>query len=76
MTIAKISLHCIRKYQNPSLLVKHLISAKQNKNEKLVNNVNNGLIDLRNNINRKEIPENENLKKVVEIIEKIQDFNK
>ena len=76
MTIAKISLHCIRKYQNPSPLLKHLISAKQNKNEKLVNNVNNGLIDLRNNINRKEIPENENLKKVVEIIEKILDFNK
>ena len=49
------------KYQNPSLLVKYLISAKQNKNEKLVNNINNGLIDLRNDINRKEIPESSDM---------------
>ena len=48
------------KYNNPSLLVRDLISIKQNKNEKLVNNINNGLVDLRNDINRKEIPENEN----------------
>ena len=41
------------KYQNPSFLEKDLISAKQNKNEKLVNNINNGLINLRNDINRK-----------------------
>ena len=40
-------------YQNPSLLVKDLIRAKQNKNQKSVNNINNGLIDLRNGINRK-----------------------
>ena len=33
------------KYQNPSFLVKDLIIAKKNKNEKLVNNINNGLID-------------------------------
>ena len=64
------------KYQNPSFLVKDLISAKQNKNEKLVNIINNRLIDLRNGINRKEIPENENWKKVVNIIEKIPKFNK
>ena len=31
------------------------------------------MIDLRNNIDRKEIPENENPKKVVEIVEKILD---
>ena len=34
------------------------------------------MIGLRNNINRKEIPENENPKKVVDIVEKILDFNK
>ena len=34
------------------------------------------MIDLRNNINRKEIPENENPKKVVHILEKILAFNK
>ena len=50
------------KYQSPSFLVKDLISAQQNKDQKLVNNINNRLIDLRNDINRKEIPENENPK--------------
>ena len=64
------------KYQNPSLLVKDLVSAKQNKNEKLENNVNNGFIHLRNNINRKEIPKNENPQEVADIVEKILDFNK
>ena len=57
-------------YQNPLLFVKDLILAKQDKNEKLLNNINNGLIDLRNAIIRKEIPENENPKNVVNIIEK------
>ena len=57
-------------YRNPLLLIKDLISAKQNKNEKLVNNINNGLIDLRKDINRKEIPENENPKKILDIVEK------
>ena len=64
------------KYLNPLFLAKDLISAEQNKNEKLVNNINNGLIDLRSDINRKEIPENENLEKVVDIVEKILYFNK
>ena len=32
--------------------------------------------DLRNGISRNEIPENENTKKVVDIAEKILDFNK
>ena len=64
------------KYQNPFFLVKYLISAKQDMYEKLVNNINDVLIVLRNDINRKEIPENENLKKVVTIAGKILDFNK
>ena len=34
------------------------------------------MIDLRNVINRKKIPENENLKQVVDIVKKIIDFNK
>ena len=33
-------------------------------------------IHLRNSINSKNIPENENLKKIVEVVEKILDFNK
>ena len=56
------------KYQNQLLLVKNLISANQIKNEKLVNNINNGLIDLRNDINKKEIHENKNPKKVASIV--------
>ena len=57
------------KYENSSFLAKDLMRAKQAKNEKTVNN--RGLIDLRDDINRKENPENENSKKVVEIVEKI-----
>ena len=56
------------KYQNQLLLVKNLVDANQIKNEKLVNNVNNGLIDLRNDINRKKNPENKNPKKVTGIV--------
>ena len=51
--------------------VKDLISAKRDENEKIVSIVNDWLIDINNNINRKEIPENENPKNVVSIIEKI-----
>ena len=64
------------KYQNPSFLAKDLIRATQGKNEQLVNNVNDGLIDLRNTIIRKETPENLNQNKVLEIVEKTFYFNK
>ena len=46
-------------YQGTLFLAKDLISAKQDKNQKIVSNVNDGLIDLRNDIDRKEIPENQ-----------------
>ena len=62
------------KYQNPSSLGKDLIRATQAKNEQIVNNVNDGLIDLRNDTNGNEIPHNENPKKVVEIVEKMVDL--
>ena len=48
----------------------------QSKNDTIVKYLNEPLIDLRNSINSKEIPENENPKKVVNIVEKILDFNK
>ena len=41
------------KYQNPSILAKDLIRATQAKNQQLVINVNDGLIDLRTAINSK-----------------------
>ena len=64
------------KYQNPSFLAKNLIRAKQAKNEQLVNNINDELIRLRNVIIKKEIPKNGNSSKIVDIVEKILDFNK
>ena len=64
------------KYQNPSFLAKDLFRATQAKNEQLLNNVKDGLIDLRNSIIKKEIPENENPNKIVDIVEKLLDCNK
>ena len=66
------------RYHNLLLLINNLISAKQNKNEKLIYNynINKRLTDLRNNINRKEISENEIPKKVADIVEKILEFHK
>ena len=57
-------------------LAKDLISTKQAKNEKLVNNINDGLIDLRKAIIGKEIPKNENPNKIVNVAEIILDFSK
>ena len=45
------------KYQNASFLARDLIRTNQTKNEQLVNNINDGLIDLRKAIIRKEIPD-------------------
>ena len=64
------------KYQNSSFLAKDLIKVTQAKTEQLVNNINDGLIDLRNAFNRKEIPANKNPNKILDIVEKILDFNK
>ena len=55
---------------------KYLITATEAKNGQLVNNANDGLIDFKKAINRKEILENENSKKIVNIVEKILDFKK
>ena len=63
-------------YHNPLFLAKDLITAKQHNNSKLVNNINDWLIDLRNAIVRNKIPKNENPNKIVNIFEKIFDFNK
>ena len=64
------------KYQNQSFSVKDLIRVKQLKIEQLVNNINDELIDLRNDIIKSEIPENKNPNKKLDTVEKIHDFNK
>ena len=50
-------------YHYLSFLVKDLYEDKQNINDKITRNINESLINLRNSINSKEIPENENPKK-------------
>ena len=55
-------------YQNPLLLAKDLLRAKQPKNKQLVNNTNDELIAFKNTIIKKEIPENENQNKIVDIV--------
>ena len=62
-------------FQSRSYLTKVLYDSGKIKNDKIVKNINNGLIELRNSINSKEMPENENPKKVVNIVEKIINFN-
>ena len=56
--------------------MKNLYKVNEAKNEKIANHVNNALIDLRNAVSRKEIPENENLDKVINIVEEMLNFNK
>ena len=50
--------------------MKNLVRATQVKNEQLVNNMNDGFIDLRNAVIWKEIFENESPNKIVDIVEK------
>ena len=63
-------------YQNVLSLEKDLINAKQDENEEIVSNINHVLIGLLNDNSRKEVPENGNPKKVVDIIHKILNLNK
>ena len=55
------------KYHNPTFLVKDLYKPDKTRNKKIVNHVIEGLIDLRNAVNKKEIPEKEDLDKVIDI---------
>ena len=64
------------KYQNPLFLAKDLIRANEAKNKQLVKNINNGFVNLRKAIVRKEIPENKKPNKMVNTVEKILNFNK
>ena len=62
-------------YQSPSFLAKVLHKASQARNEQIVNQVNDALIDLWNAVDKKEIAENENPDKGINIVEKILDIN-
>ena len=62
------------KYHSPLFLVKDL--HKNIQNDKIVKYINKLLIHLRKSIIRKKIPKYENPKKVVNIVEKILNFNK
>ena len=64
------------KQQNPLFLAKDLIRANEAKNKQLVNNINNGFVNLRKAIVRKEIPENKKPNKTVNTVEKILNFHK
>ena len=64
------------KHQNPTFLLKDLHKANKSKDEKIVNHVNDALIDLRNTVNRKELPENKNPDKVIDIVEEIFNLTK
>ena len=48
----------------------------KSKTTKLIKYINDLLIDLRNSVNSKEIPKNENPIKIINTVEKIPDFNK
>ena len=56
--------------------MKDLYEDNQNKIDKIVEDINETLINLRNSFNSKEIPENENHKNIVNIVGTILDFNK
>ena len=47
-------------YHYLSFVVKDLFEDNQNKNNKIVKNINESLINLRSSINSEEIPDNEN----------------
>ena len=64
------------KYHNPSFLAKYKYKYNQAKNEQIVNQVNDALIDLRNAANKNSIPENGNPDEVIDIVEKNFNFNK
>ena len=62
-------------YQNPSFLAKYLFKANQVRNNQIVSLAICSNNELRNAVIRKEIPENENPKKLIHIVEKVLKFN-
>ena len=68
-------LEIILNFKPHHLLVKCLLKVDKIKNDKIKHLIINELNKLIENINLKEFPENENLKKVIDIVEKVLSFN-
>ena len=64
------------KYPNPTFLLKDLYEPNKTRSNKIVNRGSDAFIDLRNAVNRKEIPEYEKPEGVIDIAEEILNFNK
>ena len=63
-------------FQNPSFLLRQLHNSSGIINQKILNRAKNALIELRNAVNRKKFPKNEDSEKVIDIVEEILNFNK
>ena len=57
-------------YHIPLFLAKELYNSNQHVNYEIVKHINDALIELKKDINRKKIPKNENPNKIVNIVEK------
>ena len=60
---------------NPSLLAEDLLKANNNKNKQIVKQTTDSINELKNSIIKKEVPENENSSKIINIAKRILEFN-
>ena len=63
------------RYQNSSFLANYLIETNQSKNNAIINQTVDSINELKNAVSKKEIPENENENKIIDIVQKILEFN-
>ena len=63
-------------YHTPLFLAKKLHNGNQDVNDEIVKLINDALIKLKKDINRKKVPKNKGPNKIVDIVEKILNFDK
>ena len=63
-------------YHTPLFLAKKLHNGNQDVNDEIVKLINDALIELKKDINRKKVPKNKSPNKIVDIVEKILNFDK
>ena len=68
-------MECLFGYQSPSLLAEDLLKANNNKNKQIVKQTTDSINELKNSIIKKEVPENENSSKIINIAKRILEFN-